>query len=396
MHVALDANANPTPTSTTATPQLFRHCKREDWGMAVLLWEREGKRGYRFEGGDERTFKEGYYHFFQPTAAIGDAAERLLASLAVEAKADPATARRAKRAATPTLVELIAVFHEEYAGGFGDAAWTSKVRGVGARRRAKKHREAAVAHAAELLAKEALDGLLASNDAAAVVERAVTVLKATDLVTKTQLAALASAAPTMGLAKALRDLMYEPDVDGAHFDRLARMLGRSPEGKVSWPLMTALRAVVDPAGDVVVRPSVFRAMAEVVMPSLSRRVRPHGGYYNRYVAMVRDLRDALVERGEAPRDLLDVYDFMWTVCRPAAAKVLVRVRQQAAREAAAETTRNAVATEVSGDPVQAPVMIKAVSGVMVSGELETTTDDSPSAPLGVEGDDSIATEAEAA
>ena len=77
---------------------------------------------------------------------------------------------------------------------------------------------------------------------------------------------------------------------------------------------------------------LFRAMAEVMSPALSRRVRPHGGYYNRYVAMARELRDALVERGETPRDLLDVYDFMWTVCRPAAAKVLVRIRQKAAAE----------------------------------------------------------------
>ena len=106
MHEALDATSNPV-SDPTATPQLFRHCKREDWGLAVLLWEREGKRGYRFEGGHERTFKEGYYHLFESASAVGDAAEKLLASLAVEAVADPATARRAKRAATATLAELI-------------------------------------------------------------------------------------------------------------------------------------------------------------------------------------------------------------------------------------------------------------------------------------------------
>lgn len=328
MHVALDAQ--PRQSSEPTPPMLYRHRRREDWGLAVVVWEREGKRGYRFEGGHERTFKEGYYHLFDATPAVGDAAETLLASLVVEAALDPAAARRARKAALATLPELVEVFREEYPGGFGDARWVSRVRGEGVSRRAKRHRAAAIAEASTQLGKEALDGLLSEGNAAEVVRRATAVLAATDLVTKAQLQPLQSVAPRMDLARALRNLLHEPDVDGAHFDRLVRMLRRASKGKPSWPLLTALRALVDPKGDVYVRPSVFRAMAEVVTPSLSRRVRPHGGYYNRCVAMARDLQQQLSELGEPARDLLDVHDFIWTVCRPAAAKVLVRVRQRAA------------------------------------------------------------------
>ena len=333
MHVALEVDPRPSSAPTDLPPLLYRHCKREDWGLAVVVWERDGKRGYRFEGGRERTFKEGYYHFFEPVAAVDDAAERLLASLIPEPTADPAAARRARRAAVPTLSELVEVFHEEYPGGFGDPLWVSRVRGEGVSRRAKRHRQAAIAAAAERLGKDVLDGLLAAGDASEVVRRALAVLEATDLVTKAQLRPLRTAAPTMDLARALRDLVHEPDVDGSHFDRLVRLLGRAPEGKPSWPLLTALRALVDPKGDVFVRSSVFRSMAEVITPSLSRRVRPHGGYYNRCVAMARDLRDQLAAMGEPARDLLDVHDFIWTVCRPAAAKVLARVRQRSAAPA---------------------------------------------------------------
>ncbi|MEM9459934.1 MAG: hypothetical protein AAGF11_37510 [Myxococcota bacterium] len=377
MHVALDANPRPTSEPTNTPPTLFRHCRREDWGLAIVVWEHDGKRGYRFEGGDERTFKEGYYHLFKPQAAVGDAAERLLASLASESAADPAVgsavdpaaARRARRAAMPTLTELVAVFREEYPGGFGDPRWAQRVRGEGSSRRAKRHREAAIAEASTLLDKQALDGLLAEGDAAEVVRRAIAVVAATDLVTKAQLEALRSMTPTIPLASALRDLVHEPDVDGVHFDRLAGMLARAPRGKPSWPLLTALRALSDPKGDVYVRPTVFRAMAEIVTPSLSRRVRPHGGYYNRCVAMVRDLREQLATLGEPARDLLDVSDFIWTVCRPAAAKVLARVRQRAASvEAPVEAP---VETSVESSGAEAPVEAGPVeAGPVEAGPVE--------------------------
>jgi hypothetical protein len=39
---------------------LYRHKKREEWGVAVFLWERDGKRAFRFADGETRVFKQGF------------------------------------------------------------------------------------------------------------------------------------------------------------------------------------------------------------------------------------------------------------------------------------------------------------------------------------------------
>lgn len=316
----------------TTLPSVYRHSRRECWGLAVVVWEREGKRLYRFEDGNERAFKEGYYHLFDRAPAVGDAAERLLASLTLDkAKpADPSAARRAARANRATWAELLAIFGELFPGGFMDAGWVRKVRGKGAKRRAKRHRNAAIAHAKELLGREALEALIAAGDSAEVLSRALAVLEATDLVTRTQLAPLKTSRPCPALAKELYAFLYEPDPKGEHFDRWVQRLGRAPEGTPSWPLVTALRALVRPIEHMYIRPSAFRALAEIVSPALARKVRPHGGYYNRCLDVAQKVLNSLEEHEELPRDLLDVHDFLWTVCRPSAAKVLARVRQQAA------------------------------------------------------------------
>lgn len=342
------SESTPSLNAVPAVIRLFRHSMRADWGLAAIVWEREGKRGYRFEDGSERVFKEGYFHLFESAPAVGEAAEKLLASIhrdRVEAAKGGKKTASALPVQGPALEELIAVFHEEYPGGFADAEWVSKRRGEGVKRRAKRHRKAALEQAASLLAREALDERIAAADAEGVIQRVVDVLGATDLVTNKQLEVLTKARPTPALAQALRDLMHEPDPDGIRFDDVLKLLVRSPGGNPSWSLMTAMRAVVDPHNDVCVRPSVFFDAVRVVSPSQAKKVSPQGGQYNRLAAIARDLRQRLCDAGEVPRDMLDVYDFVWETCRPAAEPVLARVRQRAALEAATKAKQSEVETK---------------------------------------------------
>lgn len=346
-------HSNPVTHGAKSTPPVvYQHSKRAQWGLAALLWERDGKRGYRFEDGSERTFQEGFYHLLVPRPAVGEVAEKLLASV----HRDPSSGSIAgapgtvRKPAPPTLQELVAVFHEAYAGGFADPRWLQQARGEGAKRRTKRHRTAAVLDAAQRLDRAALDELLAEGNASEVLARAVAVLGATDLVTATQLEVLRGATPSLAFAQALRDLMHEPDPEGLCFDRACTLLMRARGKPGSWPLLSGLRALVHPDEEVCIRPSVFFSMVAVVAPYRARKVSPQGGHYRHLVAVARELRDQLRAAGEQPRDMLDVYDFIWETCRPSAAPLLERVRLRAieAAQAEAKAADEAKAAEAKG------------------------------------------------
>jgi len=44
---------------------LFAHTGRKDWGVGVLAWEADGKRGYLFANGEERTMANGFFEKMQ-------------------------------------------------------------------------------------------------------------------------------------------------------------------------------------------------------------------------------------------------------------------------------------------------------------------------------------------
>jgi len=348
-----------TKAQSNEVPSLYRHSKRDGWGLAALVWEREGKRGYRFEDGNERAFQEGYYHLFDPVVAVGEAAEKLLASV----ERDRLEASNVKAGILPlpdrgpALDELIAVFRETFHDGFADSKWTSKHRGEGVKRRAKRHRDEALRDAASRLGRVELDSLIEAGHFEALVGRTVEVLRSTDLVNNNQLAVLEEVDPTRDLATALRNLMHEPDPEGIRFDDLLKLLARSGGGRPSWQLLSALRVLADPHHDTYIRPSVFFSGLRSISPSQARKVSPQGRHYNRLVALARELRDQLRAAGEVPRDMFDVCDFIWITCRAAAAPVLARIRKRVATEEAARP----VEALQAAPPTPSPERSQAVS-----------------------------------
>lgn len=357
MFVANHSNPNhphARGADRAALPMVYQHCKRAQWGLAALVWEREGKRSYRFEDGSERIFREDFYHLLEAKPAVGEAAEKLLATVHREAAQAKAVEAGAPRVPAPQLEELIAVFHELFPQGFADPQWVLGRRGEGpgATRRAKRHRAPALVDAAQQLDRAVLDELLANGGAAEVLARVQSVLEATDLVTSKQLEALRSATPDLPLALALRDLMHEADPDGACFDRACTLLVRAGGGAPSWPLLSGLRMLVQPQDDICIRPSVFFSMVKVVSPSRGRKVAPHGGHYRHLAAVARELRDRLSAAGEEPRDMLDVHDFIWETCRPSSASLLERVRVRAAEAEAQAQAKSGPAEDHAEDQAQ--------------------------------------------
>lgn len=353
MQLAVDTAAH---TNLHDGDTIVRHAKRPNWGLAVMLWERESKRGYRFEDGSTRTFMTKFCGFFSAADAPTEVAAMLLAARK-EQPSDPAlkVAKR-KKFETPLLEDQLAVFSAAHDNGFSGKGWLKNHRGASGGRRLKRHRDAAIAEAKTLLAKDALDDLLASGRYEVVVDRACAVLSNTDLVTKKQLEPLHSARRSSALALALRNYLYEPDADGALFDEFLRRLGRSSSGRYSWPLMTALRALVLPETHICIKPSVFMRQAGLLSPSLAKKSRPTGSTYNRWLAMAQDLRTQLAEMEVEPADMLDVYDFVWQTMRPAAAAEVEAARVARATPKAPAADADPAASEVAepaGEPDEA-------------------------------------------
>jgi hypothetical protein len=324
-----------TAVDSTSSNVVYLHSKRKGWGLAAVAWERNGKRGYVFVDGEERTFAKEYCNLFEPVRATTPEAQRLLAEVGKPDKASTASKNgRARKASgkteTRTVDEQIAVFGKLFPDGFVGAPWRKKHRGTGKGRRLKRHRDAAVADARAQLSREAIEALTAEGRTDEVLRRAVAVLEATDLVTKSQLEALRVARATTPLVEGLCDYLHEEDPEGKRFGEFARRLGRNTDGRCNWPLFTALRALVQPEAHVCVRTGAIRAQAAILFADVGKDTRITARRYLQYLAIAENLRDRLTAAGMAPTDLIDIYDFMWETTRPAHAELYDEVRAEAA------------------------------------------------------------------
>lgn len=327
---------------TPNSPTLMRHRARPDWGLAIKAWERDGQHGFQFEDGTLRKIAESHVGLLQPADVSLEAARVALAKLTELAGLTIARDERATRDGDPplTLDDQVAIFLHQFAGGFDDPVWQKKQRGAGAKRPLKRHRDPAIAKAQELLSAAAFEELLAGMRHDEIVRRAVEVLESTSLVDARQIDALRGLPERFAhpFAEALRDVLYG---EGRYELLLLRLLQplRSA-GETSWAVATALAALVHPADHVCVRPSTFREQARWMAPQLVLQKHADPRQYLRLLGMAKTVADKLHERDLAPRDLLDVYDFMWFTLRPSARRLLEDAQPAQSAVVAKQTPRD--------------------------------------------------------
>jgi hypothetical protein len=305
-------------SSERSDVHLVRHRKRGDWGVAALLWERDGKRGYQFADGKLRVFKEGFYHLFESAPAPGDGSAKVVCRLARLARAEELT----EATRLPTLRDQITMFHRWFPEGFGDAAWIRKHRGAGKRKRLKRHRDPAIEDARRLGAEQ-LERLIDARDWPAVSERLRAVVGCSNLVPSAHVERLGQLELGREHAQALRAWIVGHDDEAEverRFNHLTRLLG--PAG--TWPVVTCIRGLLDPEHHTCVRPSAFAVQAKMLLPNFVFADRPRYGAYQRYLHVVESVRDELESADLQPRDLLDVHDFIWETLRPSVRAELLR------------------------------------------------------------------------
>lgn len=313
------ATLDVTPT-TEAGPDspLFRHTKRPQWGVGILVRQRASARSYQFEDGRLRTIRKGYYTLLEPADDLGDREEVIRENL-LRVATTRDDEQRTVLEPTCRFAEQVDLFVGLYPLGFQDPAWIEEHR-ESEGRTLKRHRTS--------ISKEAQDALSASRcqEAATAGEHQELADAIADILARTDLVPVSH-------AKALRGLDAEETrayVDAAvrllhgeqrYQDRfrqwvatLMRLFGERP----SWRVATALPGLVHPATHTVVRHSAFIRQAASIAPTARYSKRAKVGSYRNFLRVAQGVRTRLSEAGHEPRDLLDVYDFIWTTLRKSA------------------------------------------------------------------------------
>jgi hypothetical protein len=315
------------------TPTLFRHARRPEWGLAILESETPQHRRFQFQDGQLRTFRKGFYELLEPQDRPLDESLRIAERL--EAARDMSLAREevleTSEVPVVKLVDQIDHFKSIYPAGFADPGYEEMARGEGASRRLKRHREQLIATARDALAADRLrEWLAAPEDMTPMREALMKVMKATDLVQRSEIdvidalshSALADIARVL-LALWEDDANPSPDFDlEAKFDALVEALTIG-DAEPRWCLPTTLLASLFPDSFPPVRHAIYREQARWMAPRLKLARAPSGRQYLRLRGMATLVRQKLAQQALVARDLFDVWDFMWETLRPKARRELV-------------------------------------------------------------------------
>ncbi len=337
---------NPTtPTTTSNDNTLFQHTTQPDWGLAILAWERGDKRGYQFQDGQLRVFKNGYFKFLEPVDRPVDESARVLAELNRVIGRQRAAKRIGNDQKPVALADQISYFSSLFPEGFAGKGWMKKHRGAGARSALKRHRDPVMKKAQELLAPERLAKHLEAGQADVIVADMLRIVESTDLVTKAQTRGMdrIDSANAGQMVRALHRLLTEEGDLTAPFDAWVGTLTRALHRKSAWALATAFPALVQPARFTAVKRTTFARAAAWLAPSLIIGD-PNGRTYLRLFDMVDTLVTKLNEADLHPQDRMDAYDFIQLTLSPKAIKTIHEKEEEAEAEAATEETPAATVT----------------------------------------------------
>jgi hypothetical protein len=323
---------------------LYKHVKRPNWGLAILAWTKNDKRGYQFEDGKLRVFKAGFFNFFEEVDPPADRSQGALVRLNRALGRNEALRKRSSGdTILISLNEQIAYYKEKYPDGFLGKSWKKTMRGLDSNKIFKRHRDPAIKMARKKLSKDILDSLITKQEYDQVIRNLIEVLNPTDLVTATKLRPLREAPSShkQTIALTLRALLYDStDPFTERFNSFVASIG-----KPSWELATAPLALVSPKEHVCVRPSVFKKQAIWMAPRLEHPRVPTVKAYQRYLEMTKAIATQLKESGMPIGDFLDVHDFIYETLRPTAEKDLKKWCKDSKVNATAPKPSKQVAVE---------------------------------------------------
>jgi hypothetical protein len=308
---------------------LYRHEKRSDWGLGVILEQRVDRVTMQFQDGRTRAMHLDYWDLFKPADRSYDAARALVTALHAMA---PEELRPVFRKTAPpiSLSEQALYFRELYDGGFESTAYLEEHRSDGRKRPLKRHRDGMVLAAEKHLTREALRAAEEKDGAAGVHAALKRVLDVSSIVPAKERERFAKVDPEQHgrVADAARMLIHGKAPVVQRLDAWVRELEVALGEAPSWELATYFLGACHPKTMPIVRPGALERQAKFMSPGLRVGERPMGILYERLSAMMLDIRDRLAERDLKTRDLLDVYDFIWLTLKPAGRQRIMAMRAE--------------------------------------------------------------------
>ncbi|MBS1191279.1 MAG: hypothetical protein H6R10_3071 [Rhodocyclaceae bacterium] len=167
----------------------------------------------------------------------------------------------------------------------------------------------------QLLGQAELAGLIAEGRYQDVCDRARHVESVTNLLTKTEKAALYKALDieedqklfSVGLA----DLLYGTDTEEERFKRFVRALELMDIGK--WPIATLFGFIRFPQERAFIKATAIQNSAKAFCWRINYKSAPNWKTYSSVLRFYNHVRTGLVEEGMMPRDLIDVQSFIGSV-----------------------------------------------------------------------------------
>ncbi len=284
-------------------PNIFCHAKRPDWGVGIVASEGEGKRSYLFEDGEERTLgAAGIDHMRKVEHPDRDQQQTCAHLLSLLAK------RAGRRdSATPTTSAIdaqLARFHRKYPGGFFGNEWRSAAKSASA-----GQARGLLNQVQERFAAERVAALLEKQKFVDLWDDAIELLNASGMAAGA-LQRTRVAGEQRPLTEALCGLLQGDQSHEHRFDRFVTVYASVFKETPSWQTLTALSALSVPVEHVYVEPTAFRKQLKLLALPSTIGGRPSGAAYARCLSAAKTLANMLATRGEVPRDLLDVHDFI--------------------------------------------------------------------------------------
>lgn len=305
-------------------PRVFEHDARKDWGRSVLLVEIPDKRTFLFEDGAERSFRPDYWHKMEVVEITGPEAWRVDKLARRNQTPAPGSSRKSKlppKKPDITFAQQVAHFVALYPVGFEDEKYVRTERGESGSKSAKILKDAALERAEEVLSEANLEALIEAGDYSSVHQLAYEFFANTKNTTqKSEATKFRSLPPQTHLefATALRDLLYSDKPYGLRFDTFVSAL--EGEENPTWPIVTLLPALIFPQDHIFVKPTFMKKQALILDIDPKYDTAPNSTTYAQFQKAALAARELLREAGQRPRDLWDVYTFIWKTLSPKAIK----------------------------------------------------------------------------
>ena len=128
------------------------------------------------------------------------------------------------------------------------------------------------------------------------------------------------------LVDALRAMLYGHLGVADRTEQLVDVLTRTTGKPPSWCLTTTLPALTDPQRFAYIRRTTIVEQAKALAPGLRVATSADGQQYEVMLSMMASARDRLTAAELSPRDMLDVYDFMYITLAPSAKQRLAALK----------------------------------------------------------------------